>query len=124
MLPDNVLGEELKLPWEEALERRLDRQNPWFEKYMEFQLALVDRAEGRYPVSHGAELGPTDLHALLRGHNESIFDLMDEPEKSAQLLMHLGHVFVEFFHVLSYFLFILYRYFSICTFNDKCFEFL
>jgi len=97
VLPDNVLGQELKLSWQEAFEKRLDRESPWFEKYVEFATALVDRSEGRYPISHGAELGPTDLHALLRGHNESIFDLMDEPEESARLLMHLGHVFVEYF---------------------------
>ena len=97
VLPDNVIGEELKLSWEEALAKRFDPENPWFVKYLEFAAALVDRAAGRYPISHGAELGPTDLHALLRGHNESIFDLMDEPERSAELLMSLGHVFVDFF---------------------------
>ncbi len=97
VLPDNVIGEEQKLPWEEALEKRLDRQDPWFEKYLEFASALVDRAAGRYPIGHGVELGPTDLHALLRGHNESILDLVDEPGRSAELLMNLGHVFVEFF---------------------------
>ena len=97
VLPDNVIGEEQKLPWEEALAKRLDLGNPWFVKYLEFVAALVDRAAGRYPISHGAELGPTDLHALLRGHNESILDLIDEPEKSAELLMNLGHVFVAFF---------------------------
>ena len=97
VLPDNVMGDEQRLSWEEALEKRLDHGNPWFGKYMEFAEALVDRAEGRYPVSHGAELGPTDLHTLLRGHTESILDLMDEPEKSAELLMHLGHLFAEFF---------------------------
>jgi hypothetical protein len=97
VLPDNVMAEEKMLSWEEALEKRLDRQNPWFEKYAEFADALVARADGRYPVSHGIELGPTDLHAVLRGHNQSIFDLMDEPGKSAELLMHLGHVFVAYF---------------------------
>jgi hypothetical protein len=96
VLPDNVLAEELKLSWQESLEVHLNRQSPWFEKYLEFALALVDRSEGRYPISHGAELGPTDLHALLRGHNESVLDLIDEPEKSAQLLMHVGHLFVAF----------------------------
>ena len=25
-------------------------------------------AAGRFPVSHAAEIGPTDLHAVLRGH--------------------------------------------------------
>jgi hypothetical protein len=97
VLPDNVIGEEQELSWEEALQKRLVRESPWFGKYMEFAEALVDRAAGRYPISHGVELGPTDLHALLRGHTESIIDLVDEPEKSAELLMHLGHVFAEFF---------------------------
>jgi len=97
VLPGNVIGEEQNLPWLKALEKRLDQQNPWFEKYMEFALALVNRADGRFPIGHGVELGPVDLHALLRGHNESIFDLMDEPERSAELLMRLGQVCVDFF---------------------------
>ena len=97
VLPDNVLGEEQKLPWEEALKEKMDHNDPWFKKYMEFMDALIERSEGRYPISHGAELGPTDLHALLRGHNESLIDLIDEPEKSAELLMNMGHIFAEFF---------------------------
>ena len=97
VLPDNVLGEELKLSWDEALARRFDHMSPWFDKYVEFMQVLIDRSAGRYPVSHGAELGPSDLHALLRGHAESILDLIDEPEKSAELLMNLGHAFVEYF---------------------------
>ena len=97
VLPDNVMGEAQQLTWAEALDKELDRENPWFKKYRDFLQALVERAEGRYPVSHGAELGPTDLHALLRGHQGSIFDLMDAPEHSAELLMHLGHLFVQFF---------------------------
>jgi hypothetical protein len=98
VLPDNVMGEEQRLSWEDALNKRLDHHNPWFQKYLEFARVLVERSGGRYPVSHGAELGPTDLHALLRGHGESILDLMDEPDKSTELLMHLGHLFAEFFH--------------------------
>jgi hypothetical protein len=97
VLPDNVIGEELQLSWADALEKRLDLENPWFKKYVEFLEALIDRAAGRYPISHGAELGPTDLHGLLRGHNGSIIDLVDAPNNSAELLMHLGHLFVEFF---------------------------
>ena len=95
ILPDNVLGEEQHLSWDEALAVRLDHQNPWFKKYVEFAQALVEKAEGRFPVSHGAELGPTDLHAVLRGHNESIIDLVDEPEKSAKLLWRLGEILRE-----------------------------
>jgi len=97
VLPDNVLGDEQSLSWENALAKRLDQESPWFKKCMEFVEALVQRSDGRYPISHGPELGPTDLHAVLRGHNESIMDLVDEPQRSAELLMSLGHVFAEFF---------------------------
>ncbi len=97
VLPDSVIGDEQKLPWDVALEKRLDHRSPWFGKCVEFAQALVDRAAGRYPISPGAELGPTDLHALLRGHNQSILDLVDEPTRSAQLLTNLGHIFAEFF---------------------------
>jgi hypothetical protein len=96
VLPDTVIGEEQKLPWDQALHVRLDPNNPWLQKYLEFTRALVGKADGRYPVSHGAELGPTDLHAVLRGHNESLIDLMDEPEKSSELLWKLGYIFKEF----------------------------
>ncbi len=95
ILSGNILGEEQKLSWDEALQVRLDHENPWFVKYMEFAQALARRSNGRFPVSHGAEIGPTDLHAVLRGHNESIIDLLDEPEKSSELLCRLGDIFRE-----------------------------
>lgn len=52
-------------------------------------------AEGRFPVSHSAELGPTDLHALLRGHTRSIMDLVDEPGRSAEILWRLAELFCQ-----------------------------
>jgi hypothetical protein len=97
ILPDNVMGEEQHLSWDEALAVHLDHENPWFKKYMEFAQALVETSQGRFPVSHGAEIGPTDLHAVLRGHNESIMDLIDEPEKSAELLRRCGEIFRDMF---------------------------
>ncbi len=96
VLPDTVLGEEQKLSWEGALDVGLDPENPWYRKYMQFTDALVRKADERYPVSHGAELGPTDLHAVLRGHNEAILDLIDAPDQTAELLWGLGEIFVAF----------------------------
>ena len=92
ILPGNVLGEAQELSWDEALDVRLQQDDPWFRKYMDFVAALVQRSAGRFPVSHGPELGPTDLHASLRGQNQSIIDLIDEPEKSAELLRRLGDI--------------------------------
>jgi hypothetical protein len=96
ILPDNVMGEEQSLSWDEALKVRFDPQNPWFRKYLEFGLELVEKSQGLFPVSHGAEIGPTDLHAVLRGHNQSILDLVDEPERTAELLDRLGEIFCVF----------------------------
>jgi hypothetical protein len=97
ILPQNILGDERKLPWEEALAVSLDAAHPWYRKYMAFIDALVERAGGRFPVSHGPEIGPTDLHAILRGHNESIMDLVTAPQKSAKLLWHLGEIVRDLF---------------------------
>jgi len=96
ILPENVLGDERRLPWPDALAVRLDCSHPWFRKYEAFLAALVRRADGAFPVSHTAELGPCDLHAVLRGHNESILDLADEPERSAELLMRMGELLAAF----------------------------
>ncbi|MGD0223856.1 MAG: hypothetical protein ABSF71_16120 [Terriglobia bacterium] len=96
ILSDNVMGEEQGLSWEEALRVRLDLHNPWFRKYVEFGQALAVESRGLFPVSHAADLGPTDLHAALRGHSQSILDLTDDPQKSAELLARLGDVFCEF----------------------------
>jgi hypothetical protein len=93
VFPDSILGEEGRLSLDEVSRLALDRENPWFRKYVEFGLALVAAAEGRFPVSHSPELGPTDLHALLRGHSQSIIDLMDEPESAAEVLFRLADFF-------------------------------
>jgi hypothetical protein len=92
ILPENVMGEEQRLSWDEALQVRLDDQNPWYAKYMDVADALVKQAQGQFPVSHGAEIGPTDMHAVLRGHTNSIVDLIDAPEKTEQLLWQLGAI--------------------------------
>jgi len=96
ILADNVLGEEQNLSWDEALRARFDSESPWFRKYVEFGQALVARSQGEFPVSHCADLGPTGLHAVLRGHSQSILDLTDEPAKSAALLERCGEIFREF----------------------------
>jgi hypothetical protein len=93
ILPGNILGEEQNLPWDQTLQVELRRSSPWYSKYMDFVAALVSESDGRFPVSHAADIGPTDMHAVLRGHTQSIMDLIDEPEKSGELLWKLGAIF-------------------------------
>jgi hypothetical protein len=95
LLPDNILGEDRSLPLEEVARLQLHRDDPWFRKYVEFGRALVRAAAGRFPVSHSAEVGPTDLHGLLRGHTQCIMDLVDAPELAAQALHQLGEFFYQ-----------------------------
>jgi len=95
VLPDNILGEEQCLSPAQMSSLALDRDNPWFRKYLDYGLILVRAADGRFPVSHSAELGPTDLHGLLCGHTRCIMDLVDEPERASEFLWRLAGLFVE-----------------------------
>jgi hypothetical protein len=95
ILPGNILGEDRSLGWEALENLRLDRENPWFKKYVEFAEAMVRHSQGRYPVSHGALIGPSDILAELRGHTQSILDIMEEPDRAAALLWRATHLFQE-----------------------------
>ena len=93
ILPGSILPEERTLSWEQLRSLSLDTAHPWVEKYIEFITVLVDSADGRYPVSHGTLHGPTDIVASLRGHSQSILDLVQEPSESVRLLTRAGDVF-------------------------------
>ena len=95
ILPGNVLGEDRSANWEEMEALQLDPENPWFKKYVEFAEALVRHSQGRYPVSHGALVGPCDILGELRGHTQSILDIMEEPERTLRALWRATHIFDE-----------------------------
>ena len=95
ILPGSILGQEQMLSWEELAQIRLDPANSWYVKYMEFGETLVKRSNGRFPASHGTLIGPTDLFAGFRGHTQSLIDLLEEPEKSQDLLWRFAYIFQE-----------------------------
>jgi len=95
ILPGNVLGEDRSASWEEMDALRLDPENPWFQKYVEFAEALVQHSQGRYPVSHGALVGPCDILGELRGHTQSILDIMEQPELAMRALWKATRFFDE-----------------------------
>jgi hypothetical protein len=86
VLSGSVVAIEKQLPWSATDSLRIDYQSPWCKKYFEFADALVRLSEGRFPVSHSALNGPSDLMAAYRGRAQSIIDLIDEPELSHPLL--------------------------------------
>ncbi len=95
ILPGSTLAEERSLSWDELEHVGLDHGNAWFRTYIDFADTLVGRSKGRFPVSHGTLVGPCDLHAALRGHGQSVVDLIDEPGRSSRLLWRLAEVFRE-----------------------------
>ena len=96
ILPGNVVPENLSLAWDEAFARKLEFRHPWFKKYVAFLEALVKRSRGRYPVSHRSMQGPLDIAVTLRGHEQILYDLMDEPETAGRLLDQLGDAFIAY----------------------------
>jgi hypothetical protein len=95
ILPASTLPEERILAWEDLESLELDTSNPWYLKYMEFAEALVDRSAGRFPVSHGTLVGPSDLVGVLRGHTQSIMDCMEEPDQAERLLWKVSGIFQQ-----------------------------
>ena len=95
IMPGNVADRELNLSWEELESIHLDHNNPWFKKYIEFAKALVERSQGRFPISQGAFGGPSDLLALLQGSAQSILGLCEYPGKASNILSKLADIFVE-----------------------------
>ncbi len=95
ILPGNILGEERSLPWDELERLRLDAEHPWYRQYMAFAEALAEHAKCRSPVSHGALFGPCDIMGELRGHTQSILDLLTEPERAQALLWHCAEIFKQ-----------------------------
>ena len=93
ILPESILGEDMDLEWDEIEDLELDKDNPWLQKYIEFTKVLVESSAGRYPVSHGTLVGPSDLAGVLRGRNRNIFDMYDEPEKTSELLWKTARIF-------------------------------
>jgi hypothetical protein len=93
ILPGTVLGVERTLAWDDLADLHLDARAPWFAKYVAFIEALVRHSAGRYPVSHGALIGPSDIAALLRGHTQSVLDLVESPDQARRLLRQCGGIF-------------------------------
>jgi hypothetical protein len=95
ILPGTILGVERTLPWDALADLRLDTESAWFQKYIAFIQALVRRSAGRYPVSHGTLIGPSDIAALVRGHTQAVIDLVESPAETASLLARCGEIFCQ-----------------------------
>jgi hypothetical protein len=95
LLPGSTMQEHRSLSWEEIGGIALNPENPWYGKYMDFVDVLVERAQGRYPVSHGMLSGPTDLLSSFRGPARGVLDLLDHPRQAEAALWHFAEILKE-----------------------------
>jgi hypothetical protein len=82
---DSIWGKERNAGWEELDGLKLDDDNAWLQKYLEFLKALVRNAGGKYPVSQPILRGISDMIGALRGNNQALFDTMESPDRIRDL---------------------------------------
>ena len=85
----------LKSPADALAQVRLDPENPWFRKYLEFTDALVQAGRGRYPVGMPIMRGPTDMLGALLGQQEMVLALMmEDPALMRRLVERVTRAFL------------------------------
>ena len=82
---DSIWGKERNAGWDELDDLKLDDDNAWLEKYLEFLKALGGNAAGEYPISQPILRGISDMIGALRGNNQALFDTMDSPDRIKDL---------------------------------------
>jgi hypothetical protein len=98
---DVYAGEEsfISKPWMKSLDDlekiRLDRENPWYKKYMEFTRKLVELSRGRFPIGQPIMRGPSDMVGAIMGQTEMVFAFADEPERLKEFFLKVTDVFIQ-----------------------------
>jgi hypothetical protein len=96
IMPGNVVPEDRALSWKETEAIWLNTEaHPWYKKYMEFIDVLVERSAGRYPISHSTIVGPLDFAINIRGHEQAVVDLIEDPEPASRFLEHGADFFID-----------------------------
>jgi hypothetical protein len=85
LAPGSIWALESNASWDALESVEFDPNNPWVLKYLEFLAALTKLGGERYPVSQPIIRGISDLHGALRGHYQSLLDLMEEPQLCKEL---------------------------------------
>lgn len=57
------------------------RENPWYQKYLEFSRELTKLSDGRFPVAQPILRGVTDTVGSLMGQQDLVWGIIDEPER-------------------------------------------
>ncbi|HBR04002.1 MAG TPA: hypothetical protein DD738_15485 [Ruminiclostridium sp.] len=77
---------------EDLEDLHLDKNNPWYIKYIEFLDKLTRHAKGRYPVGQPIMRGVTDTVGALIGQEEMACSLITDPELTGEIFMKVSNV--------------------------------
>ncbi len=95
VLPGNIVAISQKQPWERSLGKKMDPSHPWTAKYLTYLDALNARAAGRYPIGIGSLAGPLDYAVAIRGHEQTVVDMLEEPETARRFLDEMTGYFLD-----------------------------
>jgi hypothetical protein len=69
--------------------------NPWFQKLLALMEALVEHADGRYPVAHTLMRGPADMLSAMRGATRFPLDFYDFPDEVSRAADLCAAIWIE-----------------------------
>jgi len=92
---DSIWAQERHGSWEKLLSMKLDTENPWFAKYLEFIEILQEHFRNVCPVGQPILRGMSDLTAVLRGNSQSIMDCFDYPDETRKLVEICRNAFLQ-----------------------------
>ncbi len=87
-------------PWLDSYDRfegsrGLEPRMDWLAKLVEFTDWLVALSDGRFPVAVSLMRGPADVLAAVRGAQNSVLDLMDNPRAVVPVLERVTDIWVQ-----------------------------
>lgn len=72
-----------------------DPDNAWFRALAGFTCALVEFADGRFPVALPQMRGPLDILAAMRGPERMCIDLIEQPEQVQAILDRMALLWID-----------------------------
>ena len=74
---------------------RLDADDPWLGKYLEFTRKLVTVSAGRFPVGQPIMRGPSDIVGALVGQSTMVLLMADFPDQMRSVFQKVAEIFLD-----------------------------
>lgn len=84
--------------WEEIAPLKFDPENKWFKKHIELVKACQEASNGDYIVNVPDLMENIDVLASMRGAQDIIFDMMDEPEEVEERIKQVQESYFEYYN--------------------------